>query len=380
MNSSPISGCVPGVLSNAQLEKLCDAGWIQGITCKQLIDYSSFDLTLSNEGYTMVKGSVKPFGKSFEHFLVTQTDLAKRLPPESDGTFTLKEKNTYVFRLQQQLGPEIRSCKIYGQATAKSSVGRVDVLTRLIVDGMDSYECFDPDGVARGNGHMYIEITPITFSVRVKEGIPLSQLRLFYGSPENAEIRGDELYSSVLLNGGDDGCLRVDLSEASILGETGCAFCATASQNHAPVPLWDDKANAPDPKLFWKLEKPFQVGARNYIQITKEKFYILRSKESIALPSGVAVYCRAIDETIGEMRIHYAGFVHPLFGRDRKDGKIGTPLIFEVRGHDVEVLLSNEEKMARLTFYRMSKDCEPGTPSDYSEQILQLSKFFGKWK
>jgi hypothetical protein len=159
MNSSPISGCVPGVLSNAQLATLCDAGWIQGITCKQLIDYSSFDLTLSNEGYRMVKGSVKPFGKSFEHFLVTQTDLAKRLEPESDGTFTLKEKNTYVFRLQQQLGPEIRSCKIYGQATAKSSVGRVDVLTRLIVDGMDSYECFDPEGVARGNGHMYIEIS-----------------------------------------------------------------------------------------------------------------------------------------------------------------------------------------------------------------------------
>ena len=79
------------------------------------------------------------------------------------------------------------------------------------------------------------------------------------------------------------------------------------------------------------------------------------------------------------MRIHYAGFVHPLFGLDRKDGKTGTPLIFEVRGHDVEVLLSNAEKMARLTFYRMSKDCESGTPSEYSDQILQLSKFFGKW-
>lgn len=29
---------------------------------------------------------------------------------------------------------------------------------------------------------------------------------------------------------------------------------------------------------------------------------------------GVAVYCRPSDETIGEMRIHYAGFVHPGFG------------------------------------------------------------------
>jgi dCTP deaminase len=126
------------------------------------------------------------------------------------------------------------------------------------------------------------------------------------------------------------------------------------------------------------------------VQITKESFYILRSKELIALPSGVAVYCRAIDETLGEMRIHYAGFVHPFFGRDRSDDKIGTPLIFEVRGHDVGVLLKDGEKLAKLTFYRMAEDCqkEPAATlaavkkdtSDYGEQTLELSKFFGKWK
>jgi len=368
------------VFSNAQLKKLCDEGWIQGVADAKLVDYSSFDLTLSNEGYLMTKGSVKPFGKSYEHFLATEKQLAKRLEPCSDGTFTLAAKSTFVFRLQQKLGPEIRSFKIHGQATAKSSVGRVDVLARLIVDGMDSYECFDPEGVAKGNGHLYVEITPITFNVRVKEGIALSQLRLFYGRPENAEIRGDELYSSALMDGGEDGCLRVDLSETTIIGEKGCAFCATPHQSHAPVPLWEDKTIAPEPKKYWRLEKPFRLGVRDFIQITKEQFYILRSKERIALPAGVAVYCRAIDETIGEMRIHYAGFVHPLFGRDRKDGAVGTPLIFEVRGHDVEVLLSENEKMARLTFYRMSKDCESGTPSEYSQQTLQLSKFFAPWK
>jgi dCTP deaminase len=80
--------------------------------------------------------------------------------------------------------------------------------------------------------------------------------------------------------------------------------------------------------------------------------------EHISLSGEIAVYCRAIDETIGEMRIHYAGFVHPLFGRERKDRKHGTPLIFEVRGHDVGVTLTDGEKMARLTFYRMSEACE----------------------
>jgi dCTP deaminase len=103
----------------------------------------------------------------------------------------------------------------------------------------------------------------------------------------------------------------------------------------------------------------------------------------------VAVYCRATDETIGEMRIHYAGFVHPFFGRERSDDTIGTPLIFEVRGHDLPVILNNEEKMAQLEFYRMSEDCEPDEEvkkpvtvegsQDYREQTLQLSKFFADW-
>ncbi len=79
------------------------------------------------------------------------------------------------------------------------------------------------------------------------------------------------------------------------------------------------------------------------------------------------------------MRIHYAGFVHPFFGRNRKDNTIGTPLIFEVRGHDVEVALTHGEKMARLTFYRMSEDCVKEEPSNYDSQTLELSKFFAPW-
>jgi len=88
------------------------------------------------------------------------------------------------------------------------------------------------------------------------------------------------------------------------------------------------------------------------------------------------------------MRIHYAGFVHPLFGRERDDKKTGTPLIFEVRGHDVKVTLTDGEKMARLTFYRMSEDCErpkkaaQSQKSGYENQTLKLSEFFSpcEWK
>lgn len=96
-----------------------------------------------------------------------------------------------------------------------------------------------------------------------------------------------------------------------------------------------------------------------------------------------------MDETLGEMRIHYAGFVHPYFGLDRTDGKIGTPLIFEVRAHNVDVTLADGERLAKLVFYRMSKSAakketpeqngEKDPEDDYGSQELQLSKYFRKW-
>ena len=80
------------------------------------------------------------------------------------------------------------------------------------------------------------------------------------------------------------------------------------------------------------------------------------------------------------MRIHYAGFAHPYFGFERQDGIDGTPLIFEVRGHDVHVSLRDGEKMARLIFYRMSQDAEKPEKTAYDTQTLKLSKFFAEWK
>jgi hypothetical protein len=56
-------------------------------------------------------------------------------------------------------------------------------------------------------------------------------------------------------------------------------------------------------------------------------------------------------------------------------------LIFEVRGHGINVNLMDGEVMARLVFYRMSEDPEPEDPSNvsYNSQELQLSTFFGDW-
>jgi deoxycytidine triphosphate deaminase len=177
----------------------------------------------------------------------------------------------------------------------------------------------------------------------------------------------------------------VDLDPVTIGGIQGVAFCARRDEKKDPIPLWKEvrEDKKPTPWDYWKFV-PQDRDRPSRLKIEQEQFYLLRSKQKISVPPGVAVYCRASDETIGEMRIHYAGFAHPFFGKERPDGQLGTPLIFEVRGHQINVSLAHKERMANLNFYRMSEDCEKpplqnGSEDPYNTQNLQLSKFFRNW-
>lgn len=382
----PWDDWIPGVLNRRQMEILCARKLFQlGVDFdSKVLDESSIDLHLTNEVYRMCKGSVKPSRKcSYREFL-DDISLAERMKEDMpERVFSLEARTTYVIVLRERLGRQLADLRIFGLATAKSSVGRVDVLARLIVDGMGTYECFDPRSLEKGSpgsGEMFLEVTPITFDVQVKSGISLSQLRLFYGDPKNVEIAGRELFRAVFSDDEKaDGSLSVEISDTEVGGLPATAFCAgSRKKGDPPIPLWvpagQERGNI-DPMTCWAFKRS---NGTERLEIQSESFYILRSKERISVPPGIAVYCRASDETIGEMRIHYAGFVHPWFGRRREKGK-GTPLIFEVRGHQVNVSLADGERMANLTFYRMSEDAPEPTPSPYENQELELSKFFASW-
>lgn len=377
---------VPGVLSKEQVLVLEKEGAIKHLgKC----DLSAIDLPLGSSAYKMVKGAVKPCGDDFEHLLLNSSYAE---PIDFEGEIVLERKQTYVFSVQVELAPAfIGSHRFYGQATGRSSVGRVDVLTRLIVNGMDEYEGFDPIGLDRGkNGRLFLEVTPITFSVKVKPGVSLSQLRLFLGHPATSRIDGTDICKTALREADptNDGylSLAVQPEKYNKKGETTVSFGAKRDKdfNPEPIPLWleeGERYGKLNPATYWQAVPPEDEGfwGRQFVTIRNSFFYILRSKESLALPAGVAVYCKPSDETIGEMRIHYAGFVHPGFGLHRADQRQGTPLIFEVRGHDFGVALMHGEKLARLEFYRMSLDAQNIEASDYEEQSLKLSKFFAPW-
>jgi dCTP deaminase len=387
------SDWIPGVLSTSQVEKLVTHGALKHLDPSNYTDDSSVDLVLGAPAYEMTEGAVKPFGDDYEHFLDSSSFVKKMA---FTGETILTPERTYVFKVPLELGPSLLDSKrFYGQATGRSSVGRVDVLTRLIVNGMDQYEGFTPDGAERGkNGKLFLEVTPITFRVAVKPGISLSQLRLFLGSPVNARMEASEVCSAALRDFGpaNDGYLSLQVvpEKYGTQGLEAVAFRAKIedARKKNPIKLWkiEDPKDRPKPEDYWTAISAHESLFRNrrFVTIERGYFHILRSKEKLALPCGVAVYCRPSDETIGEMRIHYAGFVHPGFGLSRADGTKGTPLIFEVRGHDFDATLMDGEKLARLEFYRMSMDAKEDKEKSkannkYENQSLQLSHFFGDW-
>ena len=380
MSAEPWADWIPGVLSSNQTSQLFDQGFIWRDTGPREIDPSSFDLHLGGQGYKLTRGSVKPFqsSKSYLDYLQDSSGSgAEVIEPSGDGIFPVLQFGTpYVFSIQETLHPDLLRSNIHGRATARSSVGRMDVLARLIVDGMDMYDGFAP--LEKLRGVMFVEVISNTFQVRVKVGEPLSQLRLFVADPKYSLISGKD-YFKIIFDGSPraDEFLSVDLDATPIAGFPSSAFCACRdierNQSLDPIDLWGKgPGQKPDPTPYFD-----RISAKHDRLIIKKQdyFYLLRSKELLSVPNSIAVYARATDEALGEMRIHYAGFVHPWFGRTPNHEKKGTPLIFEVRGHATDVSLKHEEKLARLELYRMSEPA-PYQKSPYGDQKLALSNFF----
>src|SRR6185503_4772029 len=71
----------------------------------------------------------------------------------------------------------------------KSSTGRLDVFTRLITDNGTEF-----DQVREGyKGPLYAEVSPRTFSVLVRTGSRLTQLRIRRGSPPSSSQKHKDL-------------------------------------------------------------------------------------------------------------------------------------------------------------------------------------------
>ena len=253
-------------------------------------------------------------------------------------------------------------------ANAKSSTGRLDLLTRLVTDDGTEFDRL-PDGY---DGPLYAEICPRSFSVLVRPGMRLNQLRLRRGQ---AVLDDSEL---VALHGADplvDGAPLIDqgLGFSVDLRPAAGDLVGYRARPHTGV-IDLDRVGAYDARDFWD---ELRTGDGRLI-LDPGAFYILVSREAVAIPPDYAAEMSPYLAMVGEFRVHYAGFFDPGFGHGSA-GR-GARGVLEVRCHEAPFALEHGQVVGRLVYERMAARPDrlygAGIASNYQGQGLKLAKQF----
>ena len=371
-----------GVLAYQQLHTLADEGVI---SAKAPIEDGQFqpaslDLRLGDTAYRMLS-SFLPEHAPVEQKLVVQDLFSSDLVMyELDlrKSAVLEKGHVYLIPLMEELAlPRTLAAK----TNPKSTTGRLDVFARTITDSHARFDEIPPSY----RGRLYLEVVPRSFSIRISSGMCLNQLRVVSGHPTigDGELRTRHktdplLYGDHAPLAGknlalDEGLfLRINLqAEGGIIG-----FRAKKSSQVLDLSRIDHY----DPTDFWE---PIPQNRHETLLLEPEDFYILMSKERIRIPAEYAAEMVAYEAACGELRTHYAGFFDPGFGYGAGDLR-GTPIVLEVRAHDVPFLIRDGQTFFKVLFERMHERPEKvygqGIGSSYQFQGLTLSKHFKPYR
>jgi dCTP deaminase len=353
-----------GVIPNQHISGMIKNGAIAAspAVIPEQIQPASLDLRLGTVAYrvraSFLTGADKTVAERLDEFQMHQVNL-------TDGA-VLEKGCVYVVPLMESLAlPD----DVAAVANAKSSTGRLDLLTRTITDSGTEF-----DRVAPGyTGPLYAEICPRSFSVLVRPGMRLNQIRFGRGDAvlDDAALR--DLHSETPLVDGE-AVIDEGLGFSVDLRLPGTTLVGYRAKPHTGVIDLDNIGHY-TPADFWE-----EVHSDNgQIILDPGAFYILVSREAVTIPPDYAAEMAPFLAMVGEFRVHYAGFFDPGFGYADAGGA-GSRGVLEVRCHEAPFVLEHGQVVGRLVYERMA---EPPTQlygadlaSNYQGQGLKLSKHF----
>jgi dCTP deaminase len=361
-----------GILPSQEISNLIARGNITATPAinPEHIQPASLDLRLGDMAHR-VRASFLPGPNStveakIKELRMTRVDLT--------GAPVFEKDCVYIIPLLEELNlPE----NISGKANPKSTTGRLDIFTRLITDYGTEF-----DRVPAGyKGKLYAEVVSRTFTVALRAGMRLSQLRFVQGNPRSSDstitrldreeplvYTGEDSPGKALIERG----LRITIN---LEGADANEIIAYKAKRYAPA-IELDKINFYSTEEFWEVRH--QNASRSLI-LEPSDFYILASREKVSVPPAFAAEMVPFDPSDGEFRIHYAGFFDPGFGYGSNDIK-GTRAVLEVRAHEVPFLMEHGQLVGRLNYMpllrRPDKIYGTNIGSSYQHQALTLSKQF----
>lgn len=364
-----------GVLPYQQLRAMLRARAIDSPVEIEIdqIQPASFDLRLGRSAYR-VRASFLPGPDT------TVMDRVRELDglPAVDLTHgaVLERGAVYVIPLLESVS---LTSDLVGVANPKSSTGRLDVLTRLITDRATAF-----DRIERGySGPLFLEVAPLTFSIIVRPGIRLNQVRFHRGVGVLAASEAERYYEQGQLIGSTGE--RLPLREGGLVpvtvdllgGGPGTTIGYKAEKNTDKIDV--GLIGHYDPRKFWQ-RIDVSEGRLN---LDKDDFYILATREGVGVPRQLAAEMVPYDSRSGEFRVHYAGFFDPGFGW--ANGKAGgSKAVLEVRSYGVSFTLEHGQIVGWLRYSPIAGGFTdrlygPDMKSNYQGQRVALAKQFKPW-
>jgi dCTP deaminase len=362
-----VSAADKGILPDRMIAALYESGAIGAAA--RIVDAqvqpASLDLRLGSVAYrvraSFLPGPRATVAERIESLKLHEISLAHGA--------VLETGCVYLVPLMERLAlpPDIAAA-----ANPKSSTGRLDVFTRVIVDHARAFDHIE----AGYHGPLYVEISPRTFPVLVREGSRLSQLRLHHG---RAIVSGNalaKLHTDERLVDEPDPDLEQGVAvgvDLSGLGPGG--LIGYRAKRHTGL-IDVDRRAAYEVADFWE---PISANNARELILDPNEFYILASKQAVQVPPDYAAEMVPFDPLVGEFRVHYAGFFDPGFGYAGAGGR-GSRAVLEVRSREVPFILEHAQTVGRLVFERLvaRPDQLYGQTigSNYQAQSLKLSKHF----
>jgi dCTP deaminase len=377
-------GDYTGILPSQKIEEMLGSGEISTMLRPpdhDQVQPASIDLRLGDYAYPVDTSFLPGKGVKVLDKMGQLDDRFADFKVDLRNGAVLEKGRVYVIPLLEAIS--LKS-DVAAFANPKSSTGRLDILTRLIADGATSF-----DRVGEGyKGELFIEVAPRSFSVVAKTGTRLNQLRFRRSRGEEAKSIPAAEWKKLL----DEGQI-VDSSDH----ETNAKSIKTGMLPFTVDLQGSGKENEIigyrakkhtrridlerrdyDPLDFWE---PIRFHKTSSLILDPDEFYILMTKEAIAVPPEYAAEMLPYDTRAGEFRVHYAGFFDPGFGWNAKLNKAGSSRgVLEVRSHEVPFLLEHGQTVGWLRYERMAAKPEllygQDLNSNYQGQSLKLAKQF----
>lgn len=346
---------------------------IRGVRERDQIRFESIDCRLEDRVYRMLSSALPRKTETIRQLIESYCMYSFRL---SDNDKVLESGKPYIIPLRESLAPSLVYSAYF---SPKSSTGRCFTFVRVLSDRNSFYDRI-PQGY---KGKLYLEVTPLPFTISLRAGVDLVQMRirdqfddrltseyihLAHKTALRCKVAGGVVFSkekkpmhSNELNVHNNRLyftLDLDRRIAGFVAKESCIQKLDWSRtDHNPLDFWDPIVRPADGQLILK----------------PGRFYLLCTKERVKIPPDLCGSVVDYETGSGEFRTHFASFFAPGFG-----GETGTPIVLEVRGLDAPFRLVDNQTICCMEFHRIR-----GIPSllnggreSYYDGAVSLSKHF----